>query len=357
MQVDQRAQREGPTASEEALVDKLIPVIEALVAKTFLSGTTYRDTHAKSHAAVRATFAVEPGLPPELAVGLFATPRTYPAWLRFSNLNAVPRADKKRDLRAVAIKLMEVPGEMLWQSEPDARTLDLITMSSQTFLAPNLEVFYQLEVANLRGGLAAVRFFLTHPRILLTIARAFSTTANLLEIPYWSQTPYALGDRAVQYHLRPHQQATSRLPDDAPPNFLRQRLQEDLARREARFDFMVQLQTDPKRMPIDDPMVAWDPRLSPYRKVATLTLPVQRCDSPAQLQFCENLSFNPWRTLPAHRPLGDINYARLRVYPAIARFRHRRNQVRMREPRPHDPTFDATGLDPVSSDANREVTH
>jgi hypothetical protein len=330
---------ERPDPREEALIGRLIPVLEALIEKSHLNGLTYRDTHAKGHAAVEATFSVESGLPPELAVGLFAQPRNYPAWVRLSNLNPVPQADGKRDLRALSIKLMDVPGGRLWQSDPDARTLDLILMSSRTFLAPNLQVFYELERALLGGGLNVPRFFLAHPQVLLTILSGRRKTANVLQVPYWSQTAYAFGDRVVQYHLRPHQQSTSRMPRKPTANFLRERLREDLARQPAAFDFMVQFQTDPVRMPIENPMVEWDLRRSPLHKVATLAIPGQTFDSPAQMRFCEDLSFNPWRTLPEHRPLGAINRARLRVYPAIARFRHRRNGVVPREPRPGEPSF------------------
>ncbi|MBW8875635.1 MAG: catalase family protein [Acidobacteria bacterium] len=340
MQADPFKSREPePPAGEAELIDKLVPLVEALIEKPHLTGTTYRDTHAKGHAAVRATFTVEADLPPELQVGLFAQPRTYPAWVRLSNLNPTPQADAKKDLRALSIKLMEVDGERLWQSEPGARTLDFILMNGQTFLAPNLQVFYDMEMAILKGGLSVPLFFLTHPAVFLTIARSEKKTANLLQTPYWSQTAYAFGDQAVQYHLQPHQSATSTLPAKASLNFLRERLREDLGRQPAAFDFMVQFQTDPVKMPIENPMVAWDPQLSPYRKVATLRLPVQTFDSPAQMQFCENLSFNPWRTLPQHRPLGGINRARLRVYPAIARFRHEKNDVVFREPTPQDPSF------------------
>jgi hypothetical protein len=335
-----RSHEEEPPAGEAALIDKLIALLEALIEKSHLAGTTYRDTHAKGHAAVRATFTIESDLPPELKVGLFAQPHTYPAWVRLSNLSPVPQADAKKDIRALSIKLMDVDGDKLWQSEPGARTLDLVMMGSQTFLAPNLQVFYDMEVAILKGGLSVPLFFLAHPAVFLTVARGQTKTANLLQIPYWSQTAYALGDKVVQYHLQPQQKATSTMPAKPAANFLRERLKEDLGRQPAAFDFRVQLQTDPVRMPIENPMVAWDPRLSPYRKVATLRLPVQTFDSPAQVQYCENLSFNPWRTLPEHRPLGGINRARLRVYPAIARFRHRQNNVVLREPQPQDPSFD-----------------
>jgi len=338
-----RAQLEESSASEKELIDKLIPVIKALIEKSYLTGTTFRDTHAKGHAAVQATFTVEPNLPPELAVGLFAKPRTYQAWARISNLSPTPQADKKRDLRAIAIKLMDVDGEMIWQSELGARTLDFIVMNAPAFLAPNLQAFYDMEVATLKGGWHVFWFFLTHPRMAITIQKSIAKTANVLQVPYYSQTAYALGDQVVQYHMEPHQAATSQLPDDPAPNYLRERLKADLLKGPASFDFMVQLQTDPEKMPVDNPMVAWDPALSPYRKVATLTFPPQTFDSPPQVEFCENLSYSPWRTLPPHRPLGEVNRARLRVYPTIAAFRHEKNNTGpVREPRPGDPSFETT---------------
>ncbi len=102
---------------------------------------------------------------------------------------------------------------------------------------------------------------------------------------------------------------------------------------------MVQFQTDPVRMPIENPMVPWSPELSPYRRVATIKILRQEFDSPAQMQFAENLSFSPWRTLPEHRPLGSVNRARLHVYPAISRFRHQRNNTVSKEPESGSPSL------------------
>lgn len=326
--------REYPQPGEDAAVERLIPLLKKLILQDYLTGTTYRDTHAKGHAAVRATFTVPGDLPEELRVGLFAEPATYPAWIRFSNLSPSPQADRKRDIRALSIKLMDVPGERLWQDPPEATTLDFIMMGSSTFLAPDLFQFVALEEAIYRGQRALAWFLLTHRRIAATILRGQTRCANILEIPYYSQTAYAFGERAVQYHMAPHQPPQSTFPVDPPNNFLRARLAEDLTQKAAAFDFMVQFQTDPVKMPIEDPMVAWDPARSPYRKVATVRIPPQRFDAPAQVQFCEDIAFNPWRTRPEHRPLGGINRARLKVYPAIAAFRHARNNTHPVEPTP-----------------------
>jgi hypothetical protein len=324
--------KEYPVPGEEALTARLISLIKEMLEKNYLTGTTYRDTHAKGHAAVRGEFVVAPGLPEELRVGLFREARTYPCWVRFANLSPTPRPDIRGDVRAMSIKLMGVEGRMLSQDDEAARTMDIIMMGAPKFLAPNLAQFYDLEVALDKGLLSQAWFFATHPRIAAIILGSFKKCANLLEMPYWSQTPYLFGARAVKYHIRPRRPATSKVPRPAPKNYLRQRLAQDLARSDAYFDFMIHFQTDAERMPIEDPTVEWDEALSPYVRLATVRIPPQNCDTPARRMFCENLSFNPWRTLPEHRPLGGINRARREVYPAISSFRHYWNAAPPREP-------------------------
>jgi hypothetical protein len=323
---------EYPDPDEPELTEKLISLLIEMLEKSYLTGTTYRDTHAKGHAIVRGEFTVETNLPEELRVGLFATSETYPCWIRFANTSPTPKPDKKGDVRSLSIKLMGVEGQRLWQDDENARTLDFIMMGVPKFLAPNLPQFYDMEVAIDRGGIAMAWFFLTHPRIAWTIFTSFTKCASLLEVPYFSQTPYLFGSRAVQYHLKPNQPATSRIPRQPARNFLREQLTAYLAHSAASFDFSVQFQTDPVKMPIEDANVAWDEKLSPYRKVATIKIPAQQCDSPEQVAFCENVSFNPWRTLPEHRPLGGINRARREVYPVISKFRHHRNAAPVKEP-------------------------
>ena len=95
---------------------------------------------------------------------------------------------------------------------------------------------------------------------------------------------------------------------------------------------MVQVQTDPHRMPIEDATVKWPERLSPYVPVAELRLPRQRFDLPAQLAFADNLSYNPWHSLEAHRPLGNQNRARRRMYQELSQLRQSMNQAPHIEP-------------------------
>ncbi|HEX3990418.1 MAG TPA: hypothetical protein VHX39_04515, partial [Acetobacteraceae bacterium] len=91
-------------------------------------------------------------------------------------------------------------------------------------------------------------------------------------------------------------------------------------------------QTDAYTMPIEDPGIAWNEADSPFLKVAALTIPAQIFDSAERVEFGDNLSFNPWRCLAEHRPLGGISRARRQVYQALSKFRHEHNGVMQAEP-------------------------
>ena len=110
------------------------------------------------------------------------------------------------------------------------------------------------------------------------------TQTSPLETEYWSCVPYLLGEgQAMRYSLHPIGSARSRvpnLPGRPPDDYLRQAMAATLRQSEAAFEFRVQLQTDPKRMPIEDASIRWPERLSPSIRVATLVLPQQTFDSP-----------------------------------------------------------------------------
>jgi hypothetical protein len=78
--------------------------------------------------------------------------------------------------------------------------------------------------------------------------------------------------------------------------------------------------------------VHWPEHLSPYVTVARLRLPAQRFDSDEQLAFADLLRYNPWHSLPEHKPLGNSNRARRRMYWELAHLRQRMNSVEHVEP-------------------------
>jgi len=186
-----------------------------------------------------------------------------------------------------------------------------------------------------------VWFFLRHPRAARNLWVSLKQCYQPLAIRYFSVAPYAWGSNAVKYSLTPHGGVDTLAQVDSSPDFLRAAMVERLSRVGATFDFSVQMQLDPVAMPIEDPGVSWDEARSPFRKVATLTIPSQQFDTPARREFGDNLSFNPWRCIAEHRPLGGISRARRQVYQALSSFRHDRNQAPGVEPALSDKEWNA----------------
>src|SRR5690349_532733 len=80
-----------------------------------------RALHAKGF-GVRAELTVLPDLPEHARVGPFARPGTFQALARFSNGSGARQADKKPDVRGLAVKLLGVPGKKLIPGLEDATT-------------------------------------------------------------------------------------------------------------------------------------------------------------------------------------------------------------------------------------------
>jgi hypothetical protein len=148
--------------------------------------------------------------------------------------------------------------------------------------------------------------------------------------------PYLLGeDQAMQYSMWPkttQRTPVPRLPFRPPDDYLRDAMVATLNKQDVEFDIRLQLQTDPYLMPLENNAVLWPEKLSPRRSVATLRIPKQTFNSPAQLEFARRLSYNPWHSIPAHRPLGNQSRARRRMYDTLSKLRHSMNDVPLYEP-------------------------
>lgn len=328
--------REYPASDEAAESERLLDITMRTLESRYLGGPQQRDTHAKGLAVVHAEFIVPEGLPGHLRVGLFANPSTYPATIRFSNTDPIRHHDRVPDMRAMSIKLRGVPGARIWGGD-DQGSLDLLLMTAKAFMTPTLAMFARLQdclrqttISPFRGNLRLVVFFLSNPRTALRVVRSQIVCGNLLEVPYFSETAYLFGERAMQFRAVPRKAATSQVPGpESSPNYLNERLRDDLAGNDAWFDVFVQFQVDPVRMPIEDSSVEWSDAVSPPERVAMLRLPAQDVAPPGPATTGEVLNFHPWRTLPEHKPLGWVNRVRLKMYQEIARYRANRNGLRL----------------------------
>lgn len=317
---------------EAAIVESLLQQFRSEAVANNQSGRMHRAAHAKLHGLVKAEFIVLANLPPECRVGVFANAHTYPAWIRFSNSDGTLRPDHAKDVRGMAIKLMGVAGDKLLTNELTEQTQDFILISAPVFISRGVRQFDALARALFGSLWAKLAYLLTHWRTLWLLIKLLKRFANPLQIRYFSSTPYLFGQHAVKYAVTPLFEVADSIPDKPSDDYLRAALVNQLKAGEALFDFCVQFQTDARAMPIEDPRVEWSESASPFRKLATIRILQQDCDSPQQRAFAENLSFTPWHALPEHRPLGGINRARKLIYEAMSTFRHGRNQAPRREP-------------------------
>lgn len=321
--------REYPIKGEDDCIFKMVQDVRAQLKQLHGPGSMRRQAHPKQHGLVQAEFIVNPEeLDEEYRVGLFATQKKYPAWIRFSSFNTTPRPDFKKDVRGMAIKLTEVPGHKLLSSNVIAETQDFLLVSNETFSAKNAAQFQRL-VAIVTGrvkGFKKIIEVLANLRALLRAAAEFIRVGNLLQIPYWSTTPYQFGneDRAVKYHVRPRTDHQDPIPKKPTDSYLRETMIETLLMHDVWFDFMVQFQEDANKMPIEDATVKWK---SPFIKIASIRIPKQQFASQEELMMGRNMTFSPWHSLPEHRPLGGLNRARKAIYSEMAAFRLKQNEV------------------------------
>lgn len=321
------------TAKDEAqYIQAVVDRFQAMIEREAGDGMMRRDAHVKMHCLVKAEFIVEPNLPEEFRVGLFEQPKTYHAWVRFSNSDGTIKADKSRDVRGMAIKVMGVPGAKILEQEKNEKTQDFILISCPTFPAENIREFDKLAAAVNGSVLAKLRYFPTHWGVVRFLVRYMRKFANPLQIRYFSTTPYLFGAHAVKYCATPLVIEADEIPRAPSDDYLRLAIANQLQSGEAVFDFSIQLQTDAETMPIEDPRVEWSESVSPFRKVATIRILQQDCDNDRHAAYGENLSFTPWHALPEHRPLGGINRARKVIYETISKRRHEHNRQPRTEP-------------------------
>ncbi len=293
-----------------------------------------RAGNTKTYGLVKGSFEVLPDLPAELRVGLFQEARSYPAYIRFGGPGPLATPDiENNGILSIGIKLLQVPGEKLLDDEQ--HTLDLTGISCPTFTTPNVRENLKLQENTLRD--TGIWYFINpcdpHLRDGMMQGLYARSYANPLELRYYSCVPYLFGEgRTIQYGIFPVSSRRSKVPKRPSDDYLREAMASTLAINEVWFDFMVQFQTDPQRMPLENASVQWPEKLSPFIPLARIKIPAQQFASPAQLAFARNLTYNPWHTIAAHRPLGNQNRARKLIYQQTSRYRQQLNAEEHIEP-------------------------
>jgi len=346
---------ERPRPDEDKFVDK---IVEALHRNNEWAFKKYkhgiRDAHAKSHACLRGELEIYRDLPAELRQGLFATPKKYPVIARLSSTHPAIRSDQIRGVRAIAIKVIGVQGRRAVEND-DANTQDFVLVNHPDFPYADARDYYKKGMpaawvlARLPDGLlwvvtevmAAARWLLSIFDVPFPPALALFTgpNNNILGETYHSAAPLRYGEYVAKINLVPFSKSVRqlrgrRIPRNAGPEALRLIVADFFGKNSAEYEVQVQLCTDTAAMPIEDATVHWPESESPPRGVARITFGVQKADSFNRRVYADDvLSFNSWRALAAHRPLGSINRLKRKVYDASSDFRHKVNNAPQIEPR------------------------
>lgn len=325
---------------EDESLNSIIDLMADQMRGRFKPGGYERGGNTKTHGVMKATVTIRDDIPGHLRKGVFAKARSYPAYVRYAGPGPnVPSDIQDVGFLSMSVKLMGVPGKKLMDEEKF--TQDFITTSGgPTFVTPNTRENAKLQYWSLVD--MTLYYFLNpfDPHLLDMAMNALwnETKYNPFGDRYWSCTPYLLGEgQAVMYSFVPRtKDLYTKIPGlpfgKVPFNYLRENMIRTLTEKDVEFDLMVQLQTDPHLMPIEDSSVRWPEKLSPFIPVATVHIPKQQFDTPAMVEFTKRLKMNPWHCLKEHRPLGNLNRARFRLYYELSKFRQEMNQTTHLEP-------------------------
>lgn len=314
-------------------------------------GHAVRSVHAKAHGVLVGELAVDAGLPPELAQGLFATPGTHKVLLRLSTNAGDILPDSISLPRGIAMKVFDVAGERLPGSEGTAQ--DFVMVNATTFQAKTADKFLgSLKLLakttdRLEGTKKVVSSVLRGVRGALETVGIESAAVNTLGgapnieplgETYFSVTPFRYGDHIAKFSLRPIAPSMTALTGetieiDGRDNAIREEVQREMRGIDAEWEFRVQLCRDLERQPVEDPTVEWDEAEAPFIRVATLRAAAQDSWSPEKVRrIDEETRFSVWTGIAAHQPLGNINRARNAPYRHSADYRARVNGCPYHEP-------------------------
>lgn len=277
-----------------------------------------RALHRKQLCGAQGSLEVLGDLPEFARQGLFATPASYPTWVRLSNGGMDAASDRKPDIRGLALQVQGVQGDSALGNGP-AQHQDFLFINQEQFAFARSAEFVAFVDAASRGDGALLKFLfrryglLGAPGLLKRMRKSVGKPfAGFACAPLFSAVPIANGPYAVR--LRLLAAASNGAPDAAAnadwgADFVR-RLERDALH----WELQLQPFVSEALTPIEDASVNWP---SPYTTVARLRLPRQDVQSGAGQELARQIQaavFDPWQALSAHRPLGDVQRARKVVY-------------------------------------------
>jgi len=332
-------------ADIEAIVEKSLLMQASAAAKQQRS--LCRGTHAKGVCA-RAEFEVfdvsvghEPALATRLANGIFATPRVYPAVVRFANADASINSDFKPDVRSLSFSV-DLARNGVAAPEAKPRRQDF-SMQNATTLPINDSPAFLATISLMTASNPILSLwslpFQDKLRVMRTLAlaemQARQTIKPYQQLRYWSTVPFRHGPTdVVKFSATPFRDNPVRPLQRSNPKGLQDELIRHLKEdgKMSGFDFAVQF-LDTGTMTywgarrdanfwIENASVEWNESEAPFHTVGRLTLlPNSQFSSKASEAIYFDVTGN---STPDSTPVGSINRAR---WPAEVASRRARAHV------------------------------
>lgn len=316
---------------EAALHERLAETVRDLQRENAGAGKPMRGLHAKANASFAATFTVLPDLPAHAKQGLFATPGSYEALVRFSNGGGRSQSDARPDVRGIAIKLLGVEGPKAIPALSHTKTQDFLLIRHGTMPFRKASEFVWLLGAartpallplKLLAQFGPVRGFSILRKLVAGLSEPMVSCATTT---YRTPLPIRFGTHAVKLQLQATQQDAPGTKASKAPESLRDDMQARVRAGPVAWDVAAQFFVDETRTPIEDPTAEWSESDAPPVKIGRFEIHAQDATSPGGTRlsdWIETLSFDPWHALEAHRPLGEMMRARNVAYRLSTVERH-----------------------------------
>lgn len=358
-----------PESTYASDLEKIVASVEQTVKASYekeKQRRAVRFAHAKGYGIVRASVEIDSGLAPEYAQGIYATPATYEAVIRFSNgIGHLGPDAMLGPIFGIGLKYFNVPGHSIIEKEAGVSNFDYAMINAPVFFANTAKDYVVIErlfdelpaaLQDPRTAKTWLHDFLTRggtlppdkwlwDELFAILSLSKTPFRNPLLSSYWTMGAVRHGEYVAKLRATPEPSAAAqvRIRDLDPlthPEAVRDSLVADIGEHDYTFELQAQLCVDSLRMPIDNTSIDWSEKLSPFTKIATIHIPKQDISSPANLDIADRISITPWRTRDDHIPMGEIMTVRREVYRRSAEVRRQINQQPQREPSSINEVFD-----------------
>lgn len=320
-------------ADEDATFERIIRFLIAKMKKTYPHGSgtdvpdVFEDGHGLTTALLRGTLTISDDdlglLPDPLCVGLLRQAGEYPVVARFNVIDTT-----KGVVMGPRLSLKVSVGD---------RDVDMIVAAYVPAPKPNFfirDASDMLFVAGMPGSILSPAGVATAARLLGRNIRGFNAyarkeiTTGPFGTRYGTLLPYRLGDAASKWLLDPEQEhVISPPPDKHYAIHQAQAVEQWFTNGGSDISFLLSTQvatvegTPGPISAVEDGEVRWDEDRNPVYPVGRFHFPaVELSDMIADFgppqEWPNLLRFNIGNTLDEHRPLGQNNRLRMRLYDA-----------------------------------------